>query len=163
MESIVGVLLHSERCKICTHWLTDSLIVAAHLSSERHRRNAEFQESLSCPNGSIIPPESSSTLKGPPKADIKGYQKNAWLNEYASFTCLVSSNLSATVSWLFNGKTLVPVKNRHSYHDCKTVLLIKKVLSKDTGNYTCVVRNRVGQAMASSHLSVKCKFIGLSV
>lgn len=67
------------------------------------------------------------------------------------------SKLSATVRWLLNGSALVGEKNRHEYLDCNTVLLIKGVLRRDAGNYTCVVQNEVGQATASSYLSFESK------
>ena len=67
------------------------------------------------------------------------------------------SKLSATVSWLLNGSALVAEKNRHEYQDCNTVLLINGVLLRDAGNYTCVVKNEVGQATASAYLSHESK------
>jgi len=79
------------------------------------------------------------------------------VGQNVKFKCTVSiSKLSATVSWLLNGSALV-ADNRHEYQDCNTGLLIKGVLRRDAGNYTCVVQNKVGQVTASSYLSNESK------
>ena len=70
------------------------------------------------------------------------------------------SNLAANVTWLLNGLPLLTgqmADSRYSFLECRKILYVEKVLSKDAGNYTCLVKNEIGQAMASSYLTVKGK------
>ena len=150
------------------YWLTDWLIdpvdwmifgwsFAAYLSSVRHRRNAASQTPY-CLNGTILPSQSSSAHKGRPEVRINGLTRYLFVGENVKFKCTVYiSKLPANVSWLLNGSALVAEKNRHEYQDCNTVLLIKGVLRKDAGTYTCVVQNEVGQATASASFSPPSK------
>ena len=82
------------------------------------------------------------------------------MGDTVKFKCTVNiSKLPAIVSWLFNGLALVAEKSRHEYQDCNTRLIIKGVLRKDAGNYTCVVENEVGKATASAYLSYESKYM----
>lgn len=142
---------------ICNGEATIAKCKQAYLSTVRHRRNAASQ-TLNCSNGTILPSQSSSALKALPQVTINGYSRYLFVGENVKFKCTVNiSKLPATVSWLLNGSALVAEKNRHEYQDCNTVLLIKGVLRKDEGTYTCVVQNEVGQATASAYLSSERK------
>ena len=91
---------------------------------------------------------------------ISGNSRNVMRDEYVKFHCKVFSNLAANVTWLLNGLPLTGQMNfsdRYSFLECRTVLQIENVLSRDAGNYTCLVKNEMGQAMASSYLTVKGK------
>ena len=119
-------------------------------------------QNLNCKNGTIIPSSSSPSIEAPPSVNINGHSQNVKADDNVLFKCTVVSNLAVNVTWLFNGVPLAePMGIRHSYLECRTVLQIKNVLTKHEGNYTCVVQNKIGQATASSHLSVqrKCKSI----
>ena len=89
---------------------------------------------------------------------ISGNSRNVMRDEYVKFQCKVFSNLAANVTWLLNGLLLTGQMDfRYSYLECRTVLLIENVLSTDAGNYTYLVQNEKGQAMASSYLTVRSK------
>ena len=90
---------------------------------------------------------------------ISGNSRNVMRDVYVKFQCEVFSNLAANVTWLLNGLPLTGqmADDRYSFLECRTILFIKNVLSKDAGNYTCLVKNEIGQAMASSYLTVKGK------
>ena len=127
------------------------------MSSARHRRTAVSQ-TPACINGTILPLQSSSALAVPPQVKINGGIRYLFVGEDVTFKCTVNvSKLPTTVFWLLNGSALVPEKNRHKYLDCNTALLIKGVLRRDAGNYTCVVKNERGEATASSYLSPESK------
>ena len=89
---------------------------------------------------------------------ISGNSQNVMSDDDVKFQCKVFSNLAANVTWLQNGLPLTgQMDYRYSFLECRTVLQIKDVLSTDAGNYTCLVKNEMGQAMASSYLTVKGK------
>ena len=128
--------------------------IAAYLSQKRQRRDASSQ-TLNCYKGTILPADSSPSVKVPPDVTINGLSKNVWTDDDVTFNCTVVSNLAANVTWLFNDVSLAEKRDyRHSYLNCGMVLHIKKVLGRDAGKYTCVVQNEIGRAMASSHLTV---------
>ena len=89
---------------------------------------------------------------------ISGNSQNVMRDAHVKFQCKVLSNLAANVTWLLNGLPLTGQMDfRFSYLECRTVLQIENVLSRDAGNYTCLVKNEMGQAMASSYLTVTRK------
>ena len=89
---------------------------------------------------------------------VSGSSRNVMRDSHVKFQCKVLSNLPANVTWLLNGLPLTgQMVYRYSYLECRTVLLIENVLSTDAGNYTCLVQNEKGQAMASSYLIVRSK------
>ena len=132
--------------------------IAAYLAQKRQRRDISSQN-FNCHNGTIIlPADSSPAIKAPPSVSINGLSKNVLKNRDVKFQCKVVSNLAANVTWLFNGLPLAEqMDHRHSYSNCRMILHIQMVLNKDSGNYTCVVQNEIGQAMATSHLAVISK------
>ena len=131
----------------------------AYLSSKRHRRSTG-----DCVNGTILASTQSSALKGPPRAKLDGSAKTGYLNHQTSFKCTVFSNLSATVTWLFNGKALIVEEKdcKYSFSSCRRQLEIRLLSRKDAGNYTCVVENDKGRAAATVKLSVLGKYTGTS-
>ena len=129
---------------------------AAYFALRRQRRNAVTQN-LICRNGTIKPLDSSSSIKARPNVHINGLSRDLSQGTDVTFKCTVVSTLAANVTWLFNGVPIMEQKNsshRHNFLACWTVLHIKMVSTKDAGNYTCVVQNAIGQATASSRLSV---------
>ena len=132
--------------------------IAADLSLKRQRRDTVSQN-FHCQNGTILPLlDSSPSIRAPPNVTINGFSKNVLTDGDVMFKCTVISSLAANVTWLFNDIPLAEKMDyRYSYLNCGKVLHIKKVLSKDTGKYTCLVQNEIGQAMASSHLTVNSK------
>lgn len=132
-------------------------------SLRRQRRAGSLNLNLSCNNGTLLPTVSSSTKRGPPNVNmISGNSRNVMRDDYVKFQCEVFSNLAANVTWLLNGLPLTGqmADYRYSFLECRTILYIENVLSKDAGNYTCLVKNEIGQAMASSYLTVKAKYEG---
>ena len=102
-----------------------------------------------------MPLDSSSSIQAPPEVQINGLSRNVNRGMDVMFKCKVVSTLVANVTWLFNGIPITEQQNNtHYLLDCRTVLLIKRVSTKDAGNYTCVVQNAIGQATAFSLLSV---------
>ena len=131
---------------------------AAYFVLRRQRRNAGTPN-LNCRNGTIIPSDSSSSIKArPPEVRINGLSRDLSKGTDVTFKCTVVSTLAANVTWLLNGVPIMEQNNsRHEFLECLTVLHVKMVSTKDAGNYTCVVQNAIGQATASSHLSVHRK------
>ena len=131
--------------------------IAAYLSLKRQRRDKNSQ-TLYCQNGTILSsPDSSRSINDAraPDVTINSVSKNLMTDDTVTFECTVVSSLAANVTWLFNGVPLAERWDyRHSYDNCNKKLQIKMLLSKDAGNYTCVVQNEIGRAMASSHLTV---------
>lgn len=133
--------------------------LAAYFALRRQRRNAGTQN-LICHNGTIIPFDSSSSIKAAPKVHINGPSRDLSKGTDVTFKCTVVSTLAVNVTWLFNGVPIMEQdisSRRHNFLDCLTVLHIKIVSTKDVGNYTCVAQNAIGQATASSRLSLHRK------
>ena len=125
-----------------------------------HRQRRAGFLNLCCKNGTILPTVWLPTKTGPPKVTkISGSSQIVVRDDsYVKFQCKVVSNLAANVTWLLNGLPLTGQMDfRYSYLECRTVLLIENVLSTDAGNYTCLVQNEKGQAVASSYLTVRSK------
>lgn len=74
------------------------------------------------------------------------------------------SDLTMTIEWYFNGKQIKSANRIATYHDFGYVALdISSVRSEDTGVYTVVARNALGEAQLSASMTVESKFIILSM
>lgn len=162
VEKCVYDLKEGDEKSVCSRETVMEKCSKGTFSLRRQRRAGSLN--LSCNNGTILPPVSLPTKRGPPKVNmISGNSRNVMRDEYVKFHCEVFSNLAANVTWLLNGLPVTGQMNfrdRYSFLECRTVLQIEHVLSRDAGNYTCLVKNEMGQAMASSYLTVKAKYEG---
>ena len=68
--------------------------------------------------------------------------------EDLELTCKVSDT-TAEVKWKKNGSPVTP-KARISRKDDNRTLVIKNVVSDDSGNYSCEAHNRAGFMMSST-------------
>ena len=65
----------------------------------------------------------------------------ALTNENVQFQCQhTESKPEAIVSWLYNGN-LIGESERSKYYMEQNVLIVKNVISNDSGNYTCMLSN----------------------
>lgn len=132
-----------------------------------HARQKRNMQDLKCHNGTLTNGVSKSPSEPILKAAIKGPTKNVNEGNDATFHCIVHSSLPANITWFHNGKPLMK-NSLHRYFQCNTVFQLRRVSSKDAGNYSCVVNSALGKATASSQMSVILKdkdpiiyFIGL--
>ena len=108
----------------------------------------------------MLPPDGSPSKKAPPTVDINGHSKDVDVDKDVMLRCTVVSSLAANITWFHDGVPLMEkMDKRHSFLECRTVLQIKGVSTKDAGNYTCAVQNELGRATATSRLSVNRKYI----
>lgn len=68
------------------------------------------------------------------------------------------NDLTMTIEWYFNGKVLMSANRTQTYHDFGYIALdILSVRSEDSGTYTVVARNALGEAQAAASMTVECK------
>ena len=96
------LIMQEQRLCKCSIDCLMNYYFTTYLSSKRYRRSTG-----DCVNGTIPASTQSSALKGPPRAKLDGSAKTGYLDHQTSFKCTVFSNLSASVTWLFNGKALI--------------------------------------------------------
>lgn len=70
----------------------------------------------------------------------------------ASLLCIADGTPTPTVSWLKEGRTLVP-DGHIKFLNLNTSVQIIRAQVNDTGRYTCVANNTAGQA--SRHFNLK--------
>ncbi|KAM4629779.1 hemicentin-1 [Polymixia lowei] len=90
----------------------------------------------------------------PPSLDGAGSTEDVTVvrGNPASLLCIADGTPSPTVSWLRDGAALVP--DRHlSLLNLNTTVQVRQARVNDTGRYTCVANNTVGQA--SRHFNLK--------
>lgn len=80
--------------------------------------------------------------------------------ERVRFTGKVTGKPMPTLSWFHNGR---PVDHHREIKvmqtpDGKVGLLISEVFPEDEGDYTCIARNKAGEARCIANLAVECKF-----
>lgn len=73
--------------------------------------------------------------------------------------CTVSGDQPLLIQWLKNGE-IIPENNKmvQLIDDYTSMLLLRNVSLKDTGNYSCVVSNPAGKSIYSAVLKVKGLF-----
>ena len=112
-------------------------------------------QDLKCHSGTLTNGVSKSPSEPILTAAIKGPTKNVNEGNDATFHCIVNSSLPANITWFHNGKPAPLMNNSlHRYFQCNTVFQLRRVSSKDAGNYSCVVNSALGKATASSQMSV---------
>ncbi|KAK2551070.1 Toll-like receptor 2 type-2 [Acropora cervicornis] len=110
-------------------------------------------QDLKCQNGTLSNGVSKSPSEPILTAATNGPTKIVNEGNDPTFHCIVHSSLPANITWFYNGKPLMN-DSLHRYFQCNTVLQLRRVSSKDAGNYSCVVNSALGKATASSRLSV---------
>ncbi|XP_029188290.2 uncharacterized protein LOC114955591 isoform X2 [Acropora millepora] len=118
-----------------------------------HARQKRNMQDLKCQNGTLTNRVSKSPSEPILMAGTNGPTKILHEGNDAIFRCIVHSSLPANITWFYNGKPLMN-DSLHRYFQCNTVLHLRRVSSKDAGNYSCVVNSAFGKATASSRLSV---------
>lgn len=89
---------------------------------------------------------------------------NVALKSTISLNCrLCRSNPASAIHWLFNGKALdFQGKRMHLFNhtsSCLQTLSLLTVRSEDEGNYTCVARNKFGEANSTTEITIIGKYI----
>lgn len=84
--------------------------------------------------------------------------------EQVRFTCKVKGHPRPKISWFHNGR---PIDHHREVKimqtpDGRVGLLIAEVFPEDAGDYTCVARNRAGEARCTTSLAVEGEFIKLA-
>ena len=125
-------------------------LLVAFSSHARQKRN---MQDLKCQNGTLSNGVSKSPSEPILTAATNGPTKIVNEGNDPTFHCIVHSSLPANITWFYNGKPLMN-DSLHRYFQCNTVLQLRRVSSKDAGNYSCVVNSALGKATASSRLSV---------
>ncbi|XP_074628262.1 uncharacterized protein LOC141886124 isoform X1 [Acropora palmata] len=118
-----------------------------------HARQKRNMQDLKCQNGTLSNGVSKSPSEPILTAATNGPTKIVNEGNDPTFHCIVHSSLPANITWFYNGKPLMN-DSLHRYFQCNTVLQLRRVSSKDAGNYSCVVNSALGKATASSRLSV---------
>ncbi|MCL4124736.1 UNVERIFIED_CONTAM: hypothetical protein GTU68_027030, partial [Idotea baltica] len=77
--------------------------------------------------------------------------------ERVRFTCKVKAHPTPKISWFHNGR---PIDHHREVKvmqtpDGKVGLLISEVFPEDSGDYTCVARNKAGEARCTTSLAVE--------
>ncbi|XP_068698360.1 uncharacterized protein [Montipora foliosa] len=126
-------------------------------SQEARQKRGTAPQDFHCKSESIILPSLQANSSTEPilKVDAKSPTKVQSEGNDVTFECLVHSSLPANVTWFYNGK--LPMEQSYtifSYFECKTILQLKKVIHKNEGNYSCVVKTSHGKASAFFHLTV---------
>lgn len=75
------------------------------------------------------------------------------------FTCRVTGNPKPRLLWLQNGR---PIGHHREVRVTQTPdghagLKINEVFPEDAGDYTCIARNKAGEARTTANLAVECK------
>ena len=97
--------------------------------------------------------------KSPPEMKFKMIRKTATLKSTIALNCrLCHSNPPPTIHWFFNGRALnFQGKRMHLLNQtssCQQTLYLLTVLNEDEGNYTCVARNRFGEANSTTEITI---------
>ena len=73
-------------------------------------------------------------------------------NTRVTIECPVSGSPAPRVAWLFNDQVLseTQIKNEAGFQ----TFVLEKVSMKDTGKYTCLVKNVIGSDAADTHIFV---------
>ena len=142
------------------HQLTSSdyfMIYWLLVAFSSHARQKRNMQDLKCQNGTLTNGVSKSPSEPILTAAIK-YGSTKTVNEGndITFHCIVHSSLPANITWFYNGKPLMN-DSLHRYYECNTVLHLRRVSSKDEGNYSCVVNSALKKATASARMSVNRK------
>ncbi|XP_068698358.1 uncharacterized protein [Montipora foliosa] len=122
----------------------------------RQKRGTASQD-FHCKSGSMSPSLQANSLTEPIlKVDAKSPTKVQMEGNDVTFKCLVHSSLPANVTWFYNGKLLMENLSytMFSYFECNTILQLTRVMHRNEGNYSCVVKTSHGKASAFFHLTV---------
>lgn len=81
--------------------------------------------------------------------------------EEVRFRCKVTGKPMPKLTWLQNGR---PIAHHREVRltqtpDGKAGLQILEVFPEDAGDYTCIARNKAGEARTTANLAVECKYM----
>lgn len=126
----------------------DTVMKMQYIEDAARRQRAETEESAV-----KIPPKFLGPLKGTTKI-VEGQ------NAHFEVRLEPQNDPSMKVEWYFNGKILMDATRIKFYNDFGYVALdIKDVRSTDSGTYTVVARNAMGEAQLSANMEVEGKMI----
>ena len=78
--------------------------------------------------------------------------------ENVTFSCNVTGNPRPSISWKKDGN-LLTTNSSHLFQSNGTILQIINLTRGDTGNYTCIANNTLGNNSLTEELIVLCKYI----
>lgn len=99
----------------------------------------------------------ASTNTVPPRMEFKTTSVIATLKATLGLHCrLCQSNPASTIEWLFNGKPLIFKGERMHITStpCQETLFLLTALHEDEGNFTCVARNKFGEANSTTEVKI---------
>ncbi|RXG68646.1 Titin, partial [Armadillidium vulgare] len=124
----------------------DTVMKMQYIEDAARRQRAETEESAV-----KIPPKFLGPLKGTTKI-VEGQ------NAHFEVRLEPQNDPSMKVEWYFNGKILMDATRIKFYNDFGYVALdIKDVRSTDSGTYTVVARNAMGEAQLSANMEVEVR------
>ena len=91
----------------------------------------------------------------PAVVEVEVLDKNIYVDDRIILICNVRANPGAEIFWLYEGVFLrftTSPRKRHMYiySDCNTTLTILASELRDTGRYSCMARNSLGETRSKN-------------